>query len=229
MTETVLVFPGMHGSAELLEDFQRKAPNDLQVHLKELPEFGFRYPLLADHFAPQVESAGQCWLIGESFSGPLAVLLAARCENVCGVVLVASFVTPPTPWFAKFLPWSMLLRVPPSRYVVANYLLDVSVRHELVTPVRHAISTFPLPTRIGRMREVMKVDVREQLKQLRCPVCYLRPDTDWLVPKRCFDIVERTLPNVHSVEIHAPHLVLQRHPLNSWQEISAFFAGPRSR
>ena len=197
--------------------------------VKALPEFGFRYSLLADHFAPQVESTGPCWLIGESFSGPLTVLLDSRCENVRGIVLVASFVTPPTPWFARFLPWSLLLRVPPSKHVVANYLLDVSVRHELVSPVRRAISTFPLPTRIGRMREVMKVDVREQLSQLRCPVSYLRPDTDWLVPTRCFDTVLRTRPNVHSIRMSSPHLVLQRHPLNSWQEISAFFAGPRSR
>ena len=216
----LLVFPGMHGSKVLLEDFKQHAPDSFDVQLLELPESIFDYPSLAEHFRQTVIGAGPCVVMGESFSGPLSVLLASQCENVEALVMAASFVTPPSPWIAKFLPWRLLMSIPPSKEFVARFLLEIDRKQQLVETVYNEIRSRPVRAMAGRMRVVTRVDVREALARVTCPVLYLRAKNDWLVPKRCLDRVRDVCGSVEVVELSAPHLILQREPEACWNAIS---------
>jgi hypothetical protein len=53
-------------------------------------------------------------LVAESFSGPLAVLVAAQCESVAGWVLVATFVESPLPSVIRHCPQFMWRNPPPA-------------------------------------------------------------------------------------------------------------------
>lgn len=217
----VLVFPGMHGSDELLQDFQSVAPNHLSVRLLSLPSDAHAYEKLVHHFEPTVVEAGDCTLVGESFSGPLTVLLAERCPNVRRLVMVATFVTPPTPWFAWMLPWELLCRMPPSNTFIRKFMLGQDAKLELVNSTRRAVRSLPAKTMARRMREVSKVDVRIPLSKLLCDILYIRPEFDWLVPKRCVTQVQLHSPSVEVISLPSHHLVLQRFANDSWASITS--------
>jgi len=158
--------------------------------------------------------------MGESFSAPLAVLLASRCQNVEALVLAASFVTPPSPWIAKWFPWRLLMSIPTSKEFVARFLLELDRKHPLVETVYNELRSRPARAMAGRMREVASVDVREVLAGITCPVLYLRAKHDWLVPKRCLDRVRDVCSTLQVVELSTTHLILQREPEACWNAIT---------
>ena len=93
---TVVVFPGLDGNPRLLDEFRAHAPEEFEVLIFGLPHITYsNYESLADHFEPLLSTLDKFILIGESFSGPLAVHLAHRLpDRIIRLVLVASFLTP---------------------------------------------------------------------------------------------------------------------------------------
>ncbi|MGE5727292.1 MAG: alpha/beta hydrolase, partial [Gemmatimonas sp.] len=68
-----VVFPGMHGSTDLMDDFVATAPRDSRVDVVALPTHLADYSELASHLANTLRLTPQSILIAESFSGPLAI------------------------------------------------------------------------------------------------------------------------------------------------------------
>jgi pimeloyl-[acyl-carrier protein] methyl ester esterase len=105
--------PGLDGTADLFEDFAAVAPAGLPVQCQRLPNDKPRaYPELAEWVHAHLPS-GRVVLIAESFSGPLALLIADRCPRVVALVLCASFVESPLPRFVARVPKVVWSRPPP--------------------------------------------------------------------------------------------------------------------
>src|SRR5687768_4116314 len=95
-TQTILL-PGLDGTGDLFAPFVAAAPSGFPVQCVRLPDDSQRsYEELAEWVCARLP-AEPVALIAESFSGPLAVLIADRCARVAAVVLCASFVKPPWP------------------------------------------------------------------------------------------------------------------------------------
>ncbi len=165
-------------------------------------------------------------LIAESFSGPLAVeVAAAQPENLQALVLCASFVTNPAPPFLRWIrsfnhPGWFRFHLPRSfvRYAAALWDCEASVIDSLI---EHATSVQP-DVLSFRFAQVMQVDVREQLLRCCVPMLYLQATRDLLVPRRNREEIVRLKPDASYTEIDASHFVLQHKPAESLQAIQVF-------
>lgn len=137
-----LVLPGLDGTDLLLNRFRQLAPPAHDVTVLTLPDDPKAgYTDLCDHFSETIETTGQCVLIGESFSGPLAVLLAHRHPlMVVHLVLVATFVVSPAPFVASVIPWSLVFQLPLPSFVARRFMLGYS-DNDLVTQLQVAVGT----------------------------------------------------------------------------------------
>lgn len=88
----LLILPGIDGRPELRDGIENALTGRVEVHIAALPEDrDLDYPALARHFADRLP-AGPLVLAGESFSGPLAALIAEKCpETMLGVALSRRF------------------------------------------------------------------------------------------------------------------------------------------
>ena len=78
----------------------------------------------------------------------------------------------------------------------------------------------PGATIAGRLREILKVDVREKLNHLAVPILYLRASHDRLVsPRMSLDFM--IAPDVVQT-IDGPHFLLQANALEAARRICEF-------
>lgn len=162
-------------------------------------------------------------LVAESFSGPIAIALAAAPPpQLRGVVLAASFACSPVPRWLRALVGSWVFAVPPPVWAVRRYLVGDDADGELVQATLGAIRAVRASVMACRARAVLSVDVREQLRAARVPVHAIHAAHDRLVDRaRGWQGVE--VPTL--AELPASHAVLQRRP----EESAALVAAVASR
>jgi pimeloyl-ACP methyl ester carboxylesterase len=165
-------------------------------------------------------------LLGESFSGPVAVAIAAsHPPGLCGLILCASFIASPRRslrWFRSFIPFMPLHAAPQwaSDFVLCGRFGNPELRRRI------ARTTAGVPQDVLRTRlhEVALVDASEDLQKVTVPILYLRATHDRLVPRSSADRIARLSPRVTVVDIEAPHMLLQCAPRQCAQEITTFAA-----
>ena len=177
----IYILPGLDGTDLLLQRFVELAPSEMSVQVIPLPDDpDDNYDSLVEEVL-KVIGGVPCHIIAESFSGPIGILLARRFpEVVCRLTLVSSFAQSPTPSFAKFVPWKLLFRMPMPNFVANRYFLGSE--SALAPMLRKAIGTTSVATLARRIRCVMKVNVSQELSEIACPIDYVWPSNDRLVP-----------------------------------------------
>ncbi|MBK5188460.1 MAG: alpha/beta hydrolase [Gemmatimonadaceae bacterium] len=223
-----IVLPGMHGTTELLDDFAAAAPRDVQVELVALPTERLGYSALASHFERTLRLTSDSVLIAESFSGPLAIMLAERCE-VGALVLCNTFASAPYPGALRALPLSLLDRIPPPAAVVRHFIVGPHASDSLIGEVRAAVASVPAGLLGFRARGTLTVDVRPELARCTAPILYLRGTEDRLVRNRSVRaVIEAASQPVSVARIAGPHLLLKTAPSASWRAILEFLARTRA-
>ena len=218
----LVLLPGLDGTGELFAPL-------LQALGDDSPTSVVRYgsELTFDEY---VESAGralpdQCVLIAESFSGPVAIALAARHPaNIRCLVLCATFAISP---FRTLL---RAARIVPKRLFRPSLLLPPMVHHFCFSgasisvrpsPVA-VVSTVPPAIMRARLACLATTDVRPLLPRIAMPVLYLRASNDRIVSARRSLELTSLLPNVKATEIDGPHLLLQARPRECAAAITDF-------
>jgi pimeloyl-ACP methyl ester carboxylesterase len=220
----IVLLPGLHGTDDLFAEFVAAAPVDATVDMVSYPtEEPMSY---ADHveFARQrLPATGPYVVLGESFSGPVSVLLAdSRPIGLCGIILVNTFITSPAWSGLQRLPWERLMARRLTKLTAAHYLTGRRHASHFLEPIREASLRSSPQVKAARLRAVLSVDVREAFKRLGVPVLYLRGSKDRLVRKRSLATVKAVRPGTEVVLLPGPHLVLQVLPHESWQAICRF-------
>jgi pimeloyl-[acyl-carrier protein] methyl ester esterase len=170
-------------------------------------------------------------ILGESFSGPLALLLAARRpRGLRGVILCATFACSPLPSFARWLrylirsfwfravPWSLIRRGLLGRFETKS----------LGRIFEGALAAVEPSVLAARARAVLAVDVGAQLRSCPVPILYLAATEDRLVSRRSLAHIRRLQPRVDAVALVGPHLLLQVAPEMAARVIHTFAASCRS-
>lgn len=99
----VLVLPGMDGTGELLTTFGEHLGKKRPVEIISYPcDEPSNYDDLVTFVIARIPQA-QFVLVAESFSGPIAIEIAAATSRVLGVVLASSFARHPAPKFLASL------------------------------------------------------------------------------------------------------------------------------
>jgi pimeloyl-ACP methyl ester carboxylesterase len=217
--------PGLDGTEIFFRPLLAVLPKWIKPVVVTYPMSGAnRYSDLLAVVEAAIEDSGKFYVLGWSFYGPLALMLAARHPTrIRGVILCASFVRPPLPalfWlrFAVVSPVVYLVRLARRAPVfLASDSTDLPWRDKAATWHR-------VPTRIlvARARAVLKLDARECLRDCPRPVLYLAGSRDRIVPSRNARDVVRTAPSTKVVTIDGPHLALYTNPGAAAHAIAAF-------
>ena len=218
------VLPGMDGTTKLLRKFCELAPDSHNVAAVALPPrvmSGFQS--LASHVAEMLPRNDKVLLVAESFSGPIAVNVAAHHpERVIGLVLVATFVDSPVPAVARIVPWTLIFRCPLPKFAARIALVGNESSTDDIHEIQDVARAVSPEVVAGRLKMLMTLDETASLKKCKCPLLYIRPTADRLVPERCWETIRDLRPDARLAEIDGPHFILQRKPTEAWQHIAEF-------
>jgi pimeloyl-ACP methyl ester carboxylesterase len=227
MAEIALVLlPGLHGNdvqfRPLLAHLpQHIRPITVNYPLDQTLDYAQLLPLVMAALPPEMPFV----LLGESFSGPLAIMAAAtRPTGLRGVILCATFVRNPL-WLRPS--WLRVFAHGYTFYFFAKLTRVSAIFLGCGSPETRALYD---EARVGlkpavlahRVRAVLRVDVRRELAACAVPILYLRADRDRLVRRHNLAEISQIRPDVQSSSVEAPHMVLQIEPAAAAAAISEF-------
>jgi pimeloyl-[acyl-carrier protein] methyl ester esterase len=217
----IVLLPGMDGSGALLTGLVDCLASSRPVLVISFPN---DKPLTYDGLTACVLErlpGSRFVLLGESFSGPIAIEVAASQQRVAGLVLAASFARHPMP--ALFAPLTRILdlRWVPTRLVEAA-LLGSAERSDLKETLRRVLATLPAKVIRTRASEVLRIDKRDRLRAVSCPILCLHARFDRLVSKKCLDEIKFLRPHCEVRTLNAPHMLLETHPVEAASIIDVF-------
>lgn len=222
---TLVLLPGMDGTGLLF------AP--LAAALREVCPVtivAYSHDSAAQTYAglqAQAEQAlprhGPLVLLGESFSGPIAVALAAKhADRVVGLVLCCSFLCNPRPGLRWLRGLASIPTPLPPGPVLSAMLLGQFATPELRALLNKALSGVPAAALRARLRAVLDINVKTQARGLAMPVLYLQASRDRLVPADAANGLQQCCPQTVVQPLDAPHCLLQAAPEAAATALSAF-------
>lgn len=211
----LVLLPGLDGSGDFFDAVCCQLPPHWRTHVIRYPgDQPLGYIELAQLVLAALPDDGPIVLVAESFSGPVAIQVAAmRPAGLIGLVLCATFAKNPRPILKPFLG---LTRMAPVRAVpmglLSRCLLGDESDASWADRIQLAMEKCSVSVLRARAREVLLVDVRSQLADVRVPVLYLQATRDSVVPAAALVEIQRVLPGVQVARIDGPHFLLQARP-----------------
>jgi pimeloyl-ACP methyl ester carboxylesterase len=211
----------MDGSGEFFTEFAAALAPEVESTVVSYPQSELGYPDLAAHARKALPDRPHI-LVAESFSGPIAIALAASAPpGLRGVVLVCSFARSPLPGFLQFLSGGPpVWRVP--EWIAMWMLLgkaSTPLHRKLLAAKMHSV---PPAVWRARMRAVISADVTSRLREVRVPILYLRALWDRVVPAAAGDWVLRNANDASVVDLEGPHFLLQARPRETAEHVKGF-------
>lgn len=229
----LLLLPGMDGTGLMFEPLLKALPDWLQPTVVAYPT---QEPLDYEGLFPLVRSAcpptGEFVVLAESFSGPLAVMLAASDPpGLRGVILCASFIQcplwAPFRWIAAAAR-PVYFRLTPTWAARWALLGRHGTDDRLNRLFATATSTVGPAAMAARARAVAGVDVTAELRLCQVPLLYLIAKYDRVVGPSCLSAIQREKPDTQVVELAGPHLLLQALPVEAAHEVGQFITKIKS-
>lgn len=220
----LILLPGMDGTGELFAPLLAELPLELPVTVVRYPDRAAGY---AEHVAvarAELPRDQPFVLLGESFSGPVAVRLAAEApRNLRGLILCASFLTCPSPLLRALRALTPLAtpKLLPG-FVAHHSLLGRFATPALRAAQARALSHVSSRTLTARLRAMADIDVRADLRAMDHPSLYLRGTRDRVVGARYGEEFVATARQGRLVDIEAPHFLLQARPREAADAIRGF-------
>ncbi|MEZ5515686.1 MAG: alpha/beta hydrolase [Steroidobacteraceae bacterium] len=225
MSPMLVLLPGLDGTGDLF--------NPLIAALGDgYPSVVVRYPCdeplgysaLTDRVRALLPDDQPYVLLGESFSGPIAISLAAeQLPSLRGLILCGSFASSPWAWMATVGKLDAVLPV----HLVADLLGARLLMGRFATPALRALlyaSVHRVAPEVFRVRvhEALRVDVTRELAAVQVPALYLRATEDRVVPPTAGHKFASALQRATLVDVVGPHCLLQCSPEATAKEIHAF-------
>lgn len=221
---TLVLLPGLNGTAGLFNPLLSVATNEYELVVISYPTHQVKsYEELTQYVLEEIASIkGRFVLVGESFSGPIAILLSTKSINgLIGTILVATFVSAPYFTLAKYLPWTLIFKLAKIMYWVriklgnakkVSILKAASIELQKINPAVLA----------ARTRAALRVDVSKELQQSMVPMVYFCAKYDVIVPKWNLNRILKIKPSIKVVTFNTNHFLLQSVPQQAWEAIHKF-------
>lgn len=224
MRPLLLLLPGMDGTGTMFGPFIQALGADFETRVVRYPAALASYPDCTRYAQAQLPEDRPFLLLGESFSGPVAVALAAEQPGgLLGLVLCSTFVRNPHPglaWLAPLVAFLPAHRLP--LRLIQFLLLGRWGTESLLSAVRSMLSGVRSETMKARLLAVGAVDCTAMLSRIRVPVLALRASQDRLVPKAATTWIQAHLPGLETVTLTGPHWLLQACPAAATLALKAF-------
>lgn len=224
---TLILLPGMDGTGRLfgplIEAFGERVKTQVVTYPKDSTE---DYPSLITRVRAELPKTGDYVLLGESFSGPIAIALAAESPpGLVGLVLCCTFAKSPRPQLLKLTPLSALL----PRALLASMpafvvLLGKYFSFELFQLIASSVKELSPNAFRARLAAVANADFEADLKRVTQPILYLRATADVLVPASSCKAICALQPATRVAEIEGPHFLLQSNPREASERICLFIS-----
>lgn len=227
----LILLPGLDGSGRLFARLVAALGADVEARVIAYPaDRALGYAELVEFVRPQLPKDRPFVLLGESFSGPVAIRLAAgRPPGLAGLVLSCTFARNPRPWLGALarpiLPFLPLRHLPlaPALRLLAGRDSNAPLRAEL----RSALAPLTGAVLRARLRAVLGVDVRSEAAAVEVPALVLRAARDRVVPASAHRALLGCLPRATPVDFDASHLLLQVCSGAAAAELKRFVADPQ--
>ena len=209
MPATLVLLPGLDGTEAFLRPLVEALGSSVRPVVVRFPQTGStEYSELLAVVREATVGIPEYYVLGLSFSGPLAVMLAAdEPARVKGILLVGTFLRSPRRVFEllRFAcsgpVFGLLLGV---KRVMSRVfgLGDAAVRHA-EAEVSRLVSARCLA---ARARALLVVDVRSTLQRCRQPVACITFEQDCVVPRSNAEEIGREAPQAVFRSIPGGHL-----------------------
>ena len=227
MTPSLVLLPGLNGTGDLFAPVLAQLDGRLLSSIVVYPSAEpLDYPAHESIVRAALPTDRPFVLLGESFSGPIAIRIAASAPaGLRGLILCASFVRCPRPSLRVLSPLTSFVS-PRAR---PNWLTDFLLLGSYATPdlrrmLRQSLAGVSDAVMQSRVTSILNVDVSQDAREVRVPTLYLRGRFDRLVPARCATAIARLVPSYRILDINAPHALLQAAPAIATGAIEAFVA-----
>jgi len=220
----------MDGTGILFKAFVGLLPEGMDVRVVRYPEDEhLSYVQLADRVRGDLPHGTPYVIIAESYSGPVASILAAHpIGNLQAVVFVSSFVALPCgrigPWIAAVTPTAVFRARTPA-WILRWLLMNSATPPEMVSAVQDAIARVRPDVMIRRLRDAMNADFAGALQNCNVRIVCLVSGSDRLLGTRGLRGFLAARPDVETAKVDGPHFLLQCAPhgsLTALQEIGIF-------
>jgi pimeloyl-[acyl-carrier protein] methyl ester esterase len=224
MNPSLVLLPGLDGTGTQFAPFAARVSSAFPVNVISYQDGHVRYDEHVESVMAVLPRDRPYALVAESYSGPVAVQIAAsRPVGLVAVVLCATFIACPRPLLALLRP--ILGVAPPWRVpaaLLAPLLLGAHSTPELRQLLAQALRSTSPRVLLDRLRGVAQVDVTAAAAQVQVPCLYMRATDDRLVPRGASDLAKRHLRNLEVVELEGPHFLLQARAESAARVIEAF-------
>jgi pimeloyl-ACP methyl ester carboxylesterase len=212
---TLVLLPGLDGTGKLFSEFVRALGPRVDPYIVAYPT---NQPLGYDELETLVLTTlprdRPFVLLGESFSGPIAIRIAARSPaGLAGVILCATFARNPFPWLgwarplARFLPLKSL-----PRWVRSPLMWGSASSQRAPPQLERAIAGVSVAVVRHRIAALLAVDESAALASITLPTLLLRARGDRVILRAASDWILKVRPSTQLAEIDGPHLLLQTCP-----------------
>jgi pimeloyl-[acyl-carrier protein] methyl ester esterase len=214
-TPTLVLLPGLDGTGKLFAGFAEVLRPDLPSLIVSYPKDQvLGYEELETRVLAALPSAAPFVLLGESFSGPLAIRIAARAPpGLIALILCASFAKNPYPWarwmrpLAAYLPLRSL-----PRWLRAPLMWGSASPAQAPAQADRAMAGVSPAVIRHRIAALLAVDETAALRRILLPTLVLAASRDRVIPAGAARWMLRALPHARLVRIDGPHLLLQTRP-----------------
>lgn len=228
MTALVLL-PGLDGLAALSSAFVAAARStfDSVVTVSYPTDRVLAYTELEALVQDSLPKETPYVLLGQSFSGPIAIAIAARQPpGLVGLVLSTTFSQSALPWLS---PLASLARIAPvrslPRALLSWWLLGRWATPQLESMLQSSLQAVKPSVLRSRAASALRVNVSSRLKAISTPVLYLRASDDRLLSRAASTRIVGALPHAEAADIAGPHLLLQASPEACAEVVARFASG----
>lgn len=222
---TLILLPGLDGTEVFFRPLLASLPDWITPIVVQFPTAGANaYSDLLRLVRSALAETNRCYVLGWSFSGPLALMLAeAEPAKVRGVILASTFVRPPRPIYAR-LRWAA---VTPTVWMLRfgkrlPVWLSRSASDRLRQDKTETWNRVTASMVAARIRALLQVDARELLKDCPAPVLCLAGSDDGIVPHSNVKEIACAQSSVQVRMIEGQHFALYTNPTAAAGAIEAF-------
>ncbi|WP_241687888.1 alpha/beta fold hydrolase [Janthinobacterium sp. 17J80-10] len=221
----IVLLPGMDGTGAMFAGLASALKEECRTIVVSYPEtqpLGYRE--LEAYARAALPTDEPYILLGESFSGPIAISLAAsKPAGLKGLVLCCTFARNPVPWLS---PLKGLVKRLPFPYhltsLSAPFLFGRFSTADLRSTLRQVLSRVPTSTLRARLCAVLGIDFSQKMREVEVPILYLRAAEDRIVSKSASRYMQALVPTMKIIELKAPHLLLQAIPIEAGKIVGNF-------
>jgi pimeloyl-[acyl-carrier protein] methyl ester esterase len=231
LAPVLVLLPGLDGTGKLFAEFLKvlgpgiKAivvayPNDVPLNYNQI-ETLVRGALPTDR--PFV-------LLGESFSGPIAIRIAAQPpKGLLGLILCVTFASNPFPRWAWARPLAIYLPLKSlPRWMRAPLMWGSASPDKAPRQSQRAMAGVSATVIQHRIAALLAVDETAALERVYLPTLVLCATRDRVVSKAATARIMRGIAHAKRVDIDGPHLLLQTRAAQCAAAVRSFMCGPES-